>query len=235
MTWVKICGITNLGDALTSVDAGADAVGFVFYEKSPRFVDSDAARAIAQRLPDKIEKVGVFVEMPPNALEIINHVGLTAIQARLGSQNKPGVDTKSGAARPVKTLVTLSVSRFLQDEKRLQGLIAEFLRLAESPKRPNGLDTFLLDSSTPERPGGTGQVFNWKRVAPLVQVMSRSAKVVVAGGLTPDNVAEAMRMLRPWGVDVATGVEASPGKKDVDKVRQFVSAVREADRRMAAR
>ena len=178
--------------------------------------------------------MGVFVEMPQNAVEIINEVGLTAIQARLGSQNKPAGD-KSSASRQVKTLVTLSVSRFLQDEKRLQGLIAEFLRLAESPKRPNGLDIFLLDSSTPERPGGTGQVFNWKRVAPLVQVMSRSAKVVVAGGLTPDNVAEAMRMLRPWGMDVATGVEASPGKKDVDKVRQFVSAVREADRKMAAR
>src|SRR5215470_8368722 len=152
MTWVKICGITNLGDALSAVESGADAVGFVFYEKSPRFVARDTARAIVERLPAKIEKIGVFVEPPVNAAEIVNEVGLTAVQCRLGSQSG-GQDVKTALPRPVKTVVTLSVSRFLQDEKRLQGLIAEFLRIAESPKKSNGLDTLLLDSSTPEQPG----------------------------------------------------------------------------------
>ncbi len=229
MTWVKICGITNLEDALTAVEAGADALGFVFYEKSPRYVDPGTAAAIAQQVTDKIEKVGVFVDPPQNGLaEIANSVGLTMIQCRVGS--KPDAEGKAAFRHPVRMLFQLSVGRLLADEKRFQGLIAEFLRMAESPKRPSGLDTFLLDSSTPEQPGGTGRTLDWKRLAPLVHVMNKSAKVVAAGGLTPANVAEAMRILRPWGVDVSTGVEVTPGKKDPAKVRAFVKAVREADR-----
>jgi len=167
--------------------------------------------------------------MPQNVGALVGEVGLTAIQCRLGSKGSTH-NGKTGLGRPVRTLVTLSVTRLLQNEKKLQGLMAEFLRLAESPKRPSGFDTFLLDSTTPEQPGGTGQVFNWKKVAPLVQVMNRSVKVVVAGGLTPSNVAEAMRTLRPWGVDVSSGVESEPGKKDRAKVRAFVNAVRGADK-----
>jgi phosphoribosylanthranilate isomerase len=230
MTWIKICGITNLGDGLAAVEAGADAVGFVFHQKSPRFVEPQVARDIVASLPEKLEKVGVFAEMPQNVLELVGEVGLTAVQCRLGTQAGPPQNGKTRLGRPVRTLVTLSVPRLLQNEKKLQGLIAEFLRLAESPKRPSGFDTFLLDSSTPEQPGGTGEVFNWKKVAPLVQVMNRSVKVIAAGGLTPLNVGEAMRILRPWGVDVSTGVESEPGKKDRAKVRAFVNAVRSADR-----
>ena len=229
MTWIKICGITNLPDALAAVDAGADALGFVFHETSPRAVDPQIAREIVAGLPEKLEKVGVFAEMPQNVGALVGEVGLTAVQCRLGSKGSTQ-NGKTGLGRPVRTLVTLSVTRLLQNEKKLQGLIAEFLRLAESPKRPSGFDTFLLDSTAPEQPGGTGQVFNWKKVAPLVQVMNRSVKVVVAGGLTPSNVAEAMRTLRPWGVDVSSGVESEPGKKDRAKVRAFVNAVRAADK-----
>jgi phosphoribosylanthranilate isomerase len=229
MTWVKICGITNVEDALAAAEAGADALGFVFYEKSPRYVDPGTAAAITQQVTVKIERVGVFVDPPQNGLaEIANSVGLTMIQCRVGS--KPNPEGKAAFQRPVRMLFQLSVGRLLADEKRFQGLIAEFLRIAESPKRPSGLDTFLLDSSTPEQPGGTGRTLDWKRLAPLVHVMNKSAKVIVAGGLTPANITEAMRILRPWGVDVSTGVEAIPGRKDPVKVRAFVKAVREADR-----
>ena len=229
MTWIKICGITNLPDALAAVDAGADALGFVFHEASPRSVDPQIAREIVASLPEKLEKVGVFAEMPQNVVALVGEVGLTAVQCRLGSKGSTH-NGKTGLGRPVRTLVTLSVTRLLQNEKKLQGLMAEFLRLAESPKRPSGFDTFLLDSTTPQEAGGTGQVFNWKKIAPLVQVMNRSVKVVVAGGLTPSNVAEAMRTLRPWGVDVSSGVESEPGKKDRAKIRAFVNAVRAADK-----
>src|SRR5207237_3496400 len=130
--------------------------------------------------------------------------GLTAVQCRLGSKGSTH-NGKTGLGRPVRTLVTLSVTRLLQNEKKLQGLMAEFLRLAESPKRPSGFDTFLLDSTATEQPGGTGQVFNWKKVAPLVQVMNRSVKVVVAGGLEDWTVAGAMSWVAPWGGDVLSG------------------------------
>ena len=103
MTWVKICGITNLEDALTAADAGADALGFVFYEKSPRYVDPGTAAAIAQQVRDKIEKVGVFVDPPQNGLaEIANGVGLTMLQCRVGS--KPGAESKAAFQQPVRML-----------------------------------------------------------------------------------------------------------------------------------
>jgi phosphoribosylanthranilate isomerase len=232
MTWVKICGTTNLEDALAAVDAGADAVGFVFYEKSPRRVEAAAAREIVAQLPERIEKIGVFVDLAQEQLaEIVNEVGLTGVQCRLRPQAAgPAPDGRTKFRNPVRMLMPLSVTRLLEDERRLQGLMAEFVRMSESRKPPSGFDTFLLDSTTPEKPGGTGRMFDWQRIAPLVQVMNKSVKVVAAGGLTPDNVGKAMRTLRPWGVDVASGVEATPGKKDPEKVRAFIRAVREADK-----
>ena len=224
MTWIKICGITNLEDALLAVDAGADALGFVFYEGSPRKVDPSTARQIVEQLPQRVEKVGVFVNVPETKMaEVVNEVGLTALQCSVRSQN----GFKFG--NNVRILVPLSVPLLLENQTRLQGLTAEFTRMAEARKPKGGLDTFLLDASTAERPGGTGRTFAWRRIVPLVQVMSKSVKVIVAGGLTPENVGEAMKTLRPWGVDVASGVEASPGRKDAIKVRAFVRAVRVAD------
>ena len=128
----------------------------------------------------------------------------------------------------------LSVTSLLQDENRLKGLMADFARMADEQSRSgkrkasNSFDTFLLDSSTAQHPGGTGNAFDWERISPLVEIMKKSAKVVVAGGLTPDNVAVAMRILHPWGVDVSSGVEVTPGKKDPGNVRAFVQAVRVA-------
>src|SRR5216684_2418890 len=214
MTWVKICGITNLEDALAAVDAGADAVGFVFYEKSPRRMDAGTARQIVEQLA-----------------EIVNEVGLTGVQCRLRPQAAgPSPDGKTKYKNPVRMLMPLSVTRLLEDERRLQGLTAEFVRMSESRKPSTAFDTFLLDSSTPEKPGGTGKVFDWQRIAPLVQVMNKSVKVIAAGGLTPENVGKAMRILHPWGVDVSSGVEMMPGKKDPEKVRAFIRAVKGADK-----
>ena len=232
MTWVKICGITNLEDALDAVDAGADALGFVFYEKSPRRMEPDAARRIVEQLPQKIEKIGVFVDLSQEQLaEIVNEVGLTGVQCRLRpSAAGAAPDGRTKYKNPVRMILPLSVTQLLQNEKRLQGLTAEFVRMSESRRPSAAFDTFLLDSTTPERPGGTGKAFDWQRIAALVQVMNKSVKVILAGGLTPDNVGKAMKILRPWGVDVSSGVEAAPGKKDPEKVKAFIRAVRGADR-----
>jgi phosphoribosylanthranilate isomerase len=232
MTWVKICGITNPEDALAAVDAGADALGFVFYEKSPRRIEPAAARQIVEQLPQKIEKIGVFVDLSQEQLaEIVNEVGLTGVQCRLRpSAAGAAPDGRTKYKNPVRMILPLSVTQLLQDEKRLQGLTAEFVRMSESRRPSAAFDTFLLDSTTPEKPGGTGKAFDWHRIAPLVQVMNKSVKVILAGGLTPENVAGAMKILRPWGVDVSSGVESAPGKKDPEKVRAFIRAVRGADR-----
>jgi phosphoribosylanthranilate isomerase len=232
MTWVKICGITNLEDALAAVDAGADALGFVFYEKSPRRMDADAARQIVEQLPQKIEKIGVFVDLSQEQLaEIVNEVGLTGVQCRLRPHAAGAApDGRTKYKNPVRMILPLSVTQLLLNEKRLQGLTAEFVRMSESRRPSAAFDTFLLDSTTPEKPGGTGKAFDWQRIVPLVQVMNKSVKVILAGGLTPDNVAGAMKILRPWGVDVSSGVESAPGKKDSEKVRAFIRAARGADR-----
>jgi phosphoribosylanthranilate isomerase len=227
MTWVKICGITSLDDALVAVEAGADALGFVFYQKSPRNLDPAVARQIVQQLPEKLEKVGVFVDLPPEQqAEIVNEVGLTAVQGRLASAPNGKIKSQN----PVRRLLPMSVTLLLEDESRLQGLTAEFIRMSESRKPPTAFDTFLLDSTTSQQPGGTGKPFDWHRIAPLVHVMNKSVKVIAAGGLTPENVGETMRILRPWGVDVSSGVEVIPGKKDPQKVRAFIQAVRNTDK-----
>src|SRR5258708_18594368 len=134
MTWVKICGITNLEDALTAVDAGADAVGFVFYEKSPRRMDADTARQIAERLPEKLEKIGVFVDLAQDQLaEIVNEVGLTGVQCRLRPPAAgPAPNGRTKYKNPVRMLRPLSVTRLLEDGRRLQGLTAELVRGTES-------------------------------------------------------------------------------------------------------
>ena len=231
MTWIKICGITNLDDALSAVDAGAEAVGFVFHEASPRWIHPAAAREIVAQLPDSLEKVGVFVDLAQDQLaEIVNQVGLTGVQCRLRPRNDALAGEKPGFQRPTRMLLPLSATRLIEDEKRLQGLTSEFLRMAESRKPKSGFDTFILDSTTPSQPGGTGRPFDWQRIAPLVHVMNRSVKVIAAGGLTAANVGEAMQILRPWGVDVSSGVETAPGKKDPAKVKAFVQAVRNADK-----
>jgi phosphoribosylanthranilate isomerase len=240
MTWVKICGITNLEDALVAVEAGADAVGFVFYEKSPRCVSVETAREIVAKLPESVEKVGVFVKESLNEwASIALRVGLTATQwypfSEMGSRSNRTRAVGAGIfPKPIKCFTALPAGFFLQDEERIHGLVNDLAHWQDGvvDGAPQPPDSFLLDSGGLENPGGTGKTFDWSKAVPIAQGMRQvGLKLVVAGGLTPENVSEAIEILKPWGVDVASGVEARPGKKDSEKVRAFVRAVREADRR----
>jgi phosphoribosylanthranilate isomerase len=228
MTWIKICGITNLEDALTAVDAGADALGFVFYEKSPRKINPDTAREIIAKLPENIEKIGVFVlQSSDPSSQIVE--GLTSLQIHVRSPL--GVEPNQGrelvvavAAKPRKFYLAMPAAWFLGEGP----VTANLSFIEKRPERP--FDRILLDSGTPEQPGGTGKTFDWEKAAPRFEEMSGGINVIVAGGLNPANVSDAIRILKPWGVDVASGVEASPGKKDPEKVRAFVRTVRETEK-----
>jgi phosphoribosylanthranilate isomerase len=239
MTWVKICGITNLEDALTAVDAGADALGFVFHEKSPRKVRPDTAREIVARLPGNVEKVGVFVYPSVSAVSdqadlnapvrvfleqvwrLVRAIRFNAVQ--MVSADWPPESSSIGVdlGPEVKSYFTVPAKGMVENVRWIENSVP-----ADVLKR----FAVILDSGGPQQPGGTGKPFDWAKAAPLVHSMSRSVNVVIAGGLTPSNVTEAIRTLHPWGVDVSSGVEARPGKKDPEKVRAFVTAVREADK-----
>jgi len=243
MTWIKICGMTNLEDALTAVDAGADAVGFVFYEKSPRNITVEAAREIVQKLPEGVEKIGVFVnggELDP--MDVLLDAGLTGTQTYVspGNTERLACGAKGiGASllpKRARFLMAMSMKSLGENETDLTMDFTGWKRiLPEAFSLPEGLmDTFLLDSGDFGTPGGTGTTFDWRRAISISDGMRRAGlKLVVAGGLTRENVGEAMRVLKPWGVDVASGVEARPGKKDPEKVRAFVRAVREKGRKVS--
>jgi phosphoribosylanthranilate isomerase len=221
MTWVKICGITNLEDALTAVEAGADALGFVFYEKSPRKVEVASVREMIDKLPGKVEKVGVFVDASSEHMsEIVSQTGLTAIQlygeTALDYVRRFEVDADRsfGAAKVIPAIPGNSLKEgfFITNRCREQGF------------------ALLLDAQSNGKMGGTGTTFDWAATRDMVQTVSLQIPVIVAGGLTQLNVGEAIKMFRPFGVDVSSGVEARPGKKDPEKIRAFVQAARQADK-----
>jgi phosphoribosylanthranilate isomerase len=223
MTWVKICGITNLEDALTAVKAGADALGFVFYEKSPRKVDPETVRKIVEGLPREVEKVGVFVSESPEHMETVaENAGLTAIQIHIDPSRCDQSLPEQRLLSRTKKYVALPANWFF-DENGFKG----FMWFDSGKNRISGV---FLDSSTGEQPGGTGKTFDWKQAEPAVSAIRMKFNVVIAGGLNPTNVPEAIRILQPWGVDVSSGVEAKPGKKDPEKIQAFVAAVRRAER-----
>jgi phosphoribosylanthranilate isomerase len=244
MTWVKICGMTNLEDATVAVEAGADAVGFVFYEKSPRNITVEAAREIVEKLPESVEKVGVFVGNDfCDPMRTMLQAGLTGTQVYQSKEARPTGNSitamrASGLPPKARLVVALPMNSVGDASPAELGQVTETfsrwkrLLLEASPSPEGFMDTFLLDSGDLRRPGGTGKPFDWKKAAPFVRAAEqRGAKLIVAGGLTPDNVGEAINTLKPWGVDVASGVEARPGKKDPEKVRAFVKAVRDMDRK----
>ena len=219
MMWIKICGITNAPDALTAVDAGADALGFVFYENSPRHVDQETARRIVRDLPGTIEKVGVFVNQTEDSIcALADAADLTAVQLH-GNDMDPHVADLIVERRPhLKVVVGISMNH-----AKPEGLAMMW--------RPDVVHAFLVDTGISSKYGGTGQTFNWRTGQPSVELISRLGQVIVAGGLNAGNVTEAVRILKPWGVDVSSGVEANPGKKDPHKIRAFVDAVRQADKK----
>lgn len=228
MTWIKLCGTTNLDDARLAIAAGADALGFIFAE-SPRRISPDTGRAIIEQLPDTVEKVGVFVnETPARMHEIIAFTGLTAVQLQ-GEETPEVVEqlrTLSSTDRG-----TLRIFKALGMANDIEGVMRDFTAA-------DGIDGVLLDSfamraagtgeSQHVARGGTGKTFDWKRAASFVPSLAKHTRVIVAGGLSPANVAEAIQTLGPWGVDVCSGVEQSPGRKDAAKIRDFVTAARAA-------
>ncbi len=227
MTWIKICGTTNLEDALMAVEAGADALGFVFYENSPRYVTPEAVREIVKKLPEKIEKVGVLPGTSAAEFrDVADRCGLSGLQIHAPMKLVANGGHATGLGPTVKKIyISFSVADLIGDERWISVDFASFARMP-SPDNPYG--TVILDSGTSQNPGGTGKTFDWKAALPLAETMRKSVRIVVAGGLNPGNVAEAIRILNPWGVDVVSGVEASPGKKDPTKVRAFIAEVRKS-------
>jgi len=221
MTWVKICGMTNLEDALVAVEAGADAVGFVFYEKSPRCVSVETAREIVAKVPESVEKVGVFVNEPIESVSAIaDNAGLTAVQFHGNEYEDP---RKWSTDR--RTFLCIPAEWVAKTWRKKGTAYGSFMTL------PRNLGAIMVDSGTSEKRGGTGKPFDWKEAEAWISIMGNLNPIVIAGGLSTENVADAIGILKPWGVDVVSGVEAAPGKKDPERVRAFVRAVRDMDRK----
>jgi len=200
---VKICGITNLEDARHASACGADALGFVFYPGSPRFVDPDQARRIIAELPPMVTTVGLFVnEAPARIREMVEFCGLNTVQ--LHGEEEPD----QCAYPPCRVIKALRLKQGMDDS-----VFAAYQ-----------VSALLLDAYVPDKPGGTGQLCDWDRAA---EVASRH-RVILAGGLNPENVAGAVRQVHPYGVDVSTGVEEKPGQKDPEKVAMFIRMARES-------
>jgi phosphoribosylanthranilate isomerase len=218
MTWVKICGTTNLEDARAAEEAGADALGFVFAE-SPRRITPDVAAEIVSQLSPAVEKVGVFVDHSPAAIrEIVQQVGLTAVQLHIDEEH----------LAQDRELLPWAEERGLRVIVAVSMLETAEIGVGRHKSGGRHRPAMLLDSMTPSLRGGTGVAWDWKQFAPFVEAVRGSVDVIVAGGLKAENVQEAIRVLHPWGVDVVSGVESESGKKDHEKVRAFVRAVREA-------
>jgi phosphoribosylanthranilate isomerase len=216
--WIKICGNTSLADALLAVEAGADAVGFVF-APSPRRVTAAEAAAIVPQLPPAVEKIGVFVDASLEEIcEIANTCGLTGVQLHFEADPALPATLRKRLGPAVRIL---RVVHFRVDAA--ERTADEIARHTANPH----VDAVLVDSRTAGAVGGTGVTFDWAQASKaFFQYTETRARLVAAGGLNPANVAEAIAALRPWGVDAVSGVEAAPGRKDPDKVREFVARAR---------
>ena len=203
MVRVKICGITNSDDARHAADCGADALGFVFYAGSPRCVTPEQARELVAGLPPFVTRVGLFVnEDPVRIRAIIASCGLDAVQLH---GDEPPADCVLPPCRVIKGVRPRHA--------------ADLAALAAYP-----VAALLVDAAVPGQFGGTGQRADWE----LAAVLATRQRVILAGGLTPANVAAAVRQVKPYGVDVASGVESAPGRKDPDRVAQFIRMAKEA-------
>jgi phosphoribosylanthranilate isomerase len=203
---MKFCGITRVADAWAAADLGAAAIGFVFAPASPRAITPDAARAIAATLPPFLQRVGVFVDLPPAEVRrIAEHVGLDAVQ--LHGRETP---TTFASAWP----------------RVIRALARDRDPGVEAAAWPDAV-TLLVDAATGDAPGGTGQLADW----PAAAALARQRRLVLAGGLTAENVGEAIATVRPYAVDVSSGIEVRPGEKSVARMRAFALAVDDAWRR----
>lgn len=202
MTRVKICGITNRDDAAVAVEAGADALGFIFFERSPRYITPEDVLSIVSTLPPFLTTVGVFVN---ESADCINEI---AQQCRLHAVQLHG-DESPDFCRQIERAVIKAIR--VKDES--------WQRAVE----PYRVQAVLLDTYASDRYGGTGQAFDWDLISAIPQ------RIILSGGLNPDNVQDAIHRIHPYGVDTGSGVETTPGVKDHGKVRAFIEATRRVD------
>lgn len=211
MVKVKICGTTNWADAKAALDAGASALGFNFYRPSPRYIAPRAAGEIIRRMPRRASAVGVFVDEPTErVLTMAQAAGVTLVQLH---------------GRELPRAVSALRERYLvikAFQVRSDFVPARLARYADAA-------AFLLDGFRVGLLGGTGQTFDWR----LASASKRYGPVILAGGLTPENVARAIAEVEPFAIDVSSGVEARPGKKDARKIRALMRAVEQAQRKIA--
>ena len=214
--WIKICGNTSLEDATLAAEAGADALGFIF-APSPRHVTREQVAKIVPLLPPAIEKIGVFVDATFTQIEaIVSACNLTGIQLQFATNPDIRSQLRDTFGATLRILQTL---HFTPD------IAAQAASLASD----QNIDALLVDSRTAIAFGGTGIAFDWHAAASTVfGNQNYPHKLVAAGGLTPENISEAIAVLKPWGVDVVSGVESSPGRKDPEKMRAFVAQARAA-------
>jgi phosphoribosylanthranilate isomerase len=212
-TWIKICGTTCVEDALKSIEAGADALGFIF-ARSKRQTTPEQAQRIIRELPRQVERIGVFLDAGAKEIgRVVNEVDLTGIQMHGEGDFPPEVysylpsDRRDGMRKIKMVLV----------QECFEGTFDRYAAV------PGAVDTWLFDSGA-----GSGRTFDWR--AARAQLGERQGQFVIAGGLSPENVSEAMRQFSPWGVDVVSGVERAPGRKDPEKLKAFVAAVRRAEK-----
>ena len=199
---VKICGVTSVADGLAAAEAGADMIGLMFYDKSPRNISIATAKEIAQAVPPYLMKVGVFVNPDEDlVMRAIGECGLSLLQFH--GDETPEFCTQFG-------LMCMKAFR-IRNVESLDALAKYHT------------DAYLLDAYSAEARGGTGEKFNWDLA---VDAQKFGKPIFLAGGLTPENVADAVRKVRPFAVDVSSGVESAPGKKDTAKVRAFITAAK---------
>lgn len=201
---VKICGITNLDDAMAAVDFGADALGFVFFRESPRCIKHADAGKIIKRLPSFITTIGVFVDEKPEQIEkIVTMTGIDVIQLH-GNESPEWCNLSRRMIKAIRVKSLESLDPLIHYKDRVSA--------------------FLLDTFTPDIFGGTGQIFNWD----IAMYAKQFGRIILAGGLTPDNIAKAVRRVQPYGVDVSSGVESGKGKKDHKKMKLFIEKAKGA-------
>ena len=234
--WIKICGNTTIEDAQLAAEAGADVVGFVF-APSPRRVTAEQAASIVRQLPAALEKIGVFVDAGFDEIAAtVEAAGLTGVQLHFDAPPELPAQLRVRFGPALRIVRTVHFDLLQSGDAKGRG-ISPYM---SSPEPPGALapeacfsdpkiDAFLIDSRTGTAPGGTGIAFDWDLAATTLFQIANARKCIAAGGLTPDNVADAIATLRPWGVDVVSGVEAAPGRKDAAKVRAFIAKARAAE------
>ena len=206
---IKICGMTRLADALCAVEAGVDALGFIFHAQSPRCIDPETARLIIAQLPPFVDAVGVFVDQEQQQVsEIIK-------QCRLGYAQLHGVESPEYFLRLANSTPSCQVLKAIR--------VGPYTTAAEVARYQDSVQGFLLDTYRKNAVGGTGETFDWS----MIDLLDLNKPFLLAGGLTVDNIGTALEIVRPYGVDANSGLEDGPGVKNHRLIRRFVAAVRE--------